>query len=47
MCEAINIKGMECCKAYFKKGALKMEGLKIFENVEFGKVRVVEVNGDP
>ena len=24
-----------------------MEGLKIFENVEFGKVRVVEVNGDP
>lgn len=24
-----------------------MEGLKIFENAEFGKVRVVEVNGDP
>ena len=24
-----------------------MEELKIFENVEFGKVRVVEVNGDP
>ena len=24
-----------------------MEELKIFENAEFGKVRVVEVNGDP
>ena len=26
---------------------MKMEGLKIFENVEFGKIRVVEVDGDP